>query len=70
MWWSSERFDSIEIEVNCIGNQIKEEIHIYFFRIKFERKQADDSEPIQTSRVVTDEVKNQFLYFRDQLFDS
>jgi hypothetical protein len=27
------------------------------FRIKFERKQADDSEPIQTSRVVTDEVR-------------
>jgi hypothetical protein len=29
-----------------------------YFRTQFEGKQADDSEPIQTSRVVTDEVKN------------
>lgn len=28
------------------------------FRNKFERKQADDTEPIRTSRVVTDEVRN------------
>ncbi len=30
------------------------------FRTKFERKQTDDSEPIQTSRVVTDEVRKSF----------
>jgi hypothetical protein len=28
-----------------------------YIRTQVERKQADDSEPIQTSRVVTDEVK-------------
>jgi hypothetical protein len=37
-----------------------------YFRKKFERKQTDDSEPIQTSRIVTDEVKNIFLFFINQ----
>jgi hypothetical protein len=35
-----------------------------YLRAQFERKQADDLEPIQTSGVVTDEVLNKFYIFK------
>lgn len=55
-----------QLEIRFYQNQSKfywkNEINKFnrYFRTKFERKQIDDSEPIQTSRVVTDEVKSKF----------